>query len=88
MHGFVFVPSEGTQSVGRCIPASYSCKYAVASCLKCHLALLRLLCAHVQLWVPVFGQIVTALFMFQLFMVRRSQMPPTHYKQRPWLLSH
>ena len=63
-------------------------KHAVASCLMCHLALLRLLCAHVQLWVPVFGQIVTALFMFQLFMVRRSHMPPTYYKQRPWLLSH
>ena len=30
-----------------------------------------------QLWVPVFGQIVTALFMFQLFMVRRSHMPLT-----------
>ena len=35
------------------------------------LALLKVMCVRVQLWVPVFGQIVTALFVFQLFMVGR-----------------
>ena len=40
------------------------------------LALLKkLLCGRLQLWVPVYGQIVTALFVFQLFMVRRFHYP-------------